>query len=262
MDGADPLQQRGIGNCPYRRLAAGPGVAPGLRYAEHTGHGDDREVGLVGAHELEAPDGRPRSPARTKPPRARGCHAPVSVAGSDAAAGQTRRTRSPSGCGRPSAAWPRGGPRCGQPPRPISGWSGATARISGPKSVGSRPARTRSTICRRNSAGYAGRVLGIGKTPHAKAVSVPNKPALSQVALNDSAGSSEAASTSKTGLLRLRFTQAMDLPRQHHARGHQGCVQELKEKRPVLHRLNLADLAVPELREAVATNGPTPTMAR
>jgi hypothetical protein len=40
------------------------------------------------------------------------------------------------------------------------------------KSVGSRPARTRSTICRWNSAVYAGWVLGIGQTPHAKAFSV------------------------------------------------------------------------------------------
>lgn len=40
------------------------------------------------------------------------------------------------------------------------------------RSLGSRPARTSSTICRRNSAGYGGRVLGIGKTRHAKAFSV------------------------------------------------------------------------------------------
>jgi hypothetical protein len=49
------------------------------------------------------------------------------------------------------------------------------------RSVGSRPARTRSTICRRNSAGYAGRVFGIGQTPHAKAFSVSTKPGQSHL---------------------------------------------------------------------------------
>lgn len=48
--------------------------------------------------------------------------------------------------------------------------------------VGSMPARTRLTICRRNSAGYAGRVLGFGQTPHAKALSMSTKPVLAHFA--------------------------------------------------------------------------------
>lgn len=34
MDGADPLQQRGVGHRPCRGLPPDPGVVPGLRHAE------------------------------------------------------------------------------------------------------------------------------------------------------------------------------------------------------------------------------------
>ena len=50
MDGADPLQQRGVGHRPCRGLPFDLGVVPGPRHAEDMGHGGDREVGLVGTY--------------------------------------------------------------------------------------------------------------------------------------------------------------------------------------------------------------------
>ena len=58
MDGADTLQQCGDGNRPRRWLSPDPGVVPALRHAEDAGHGGDREIGLVRAHEPEDPHGR------------------------------------------------------------------------------------------------------------------------------------------------------------------------------------------------------------
>src|ERR1700730_1626847 len=53
---------------------------------------------------------------------------------------------------------------------------GSNSRAS---SSGLRPARTRSTICRRNSGEYGGRVLGIGSTSGER-LSVSTKPGQSQ----------------------------------------------------------------------------------
>ena len=68
MDGAAALQPGGLRHGVRRGLPAGPGVVPGLRHAERARHGSDREVGLIGAHEPEDPDGRtPVSRANHRP---------------------------------------------------------------------------------------------------------------------------------------------------------------------------------------------------
>jgi hypothetical protein len=74
----------------------------------------------------------PRSPARTKPSRARGYRAPASAAGFHAAAGRVPRARSLLDRDPPLAAWLRDSPHRGQPPRPSSGWSGGMAQAPGP----------------------------------------------------------------------------------------------------------------------------------
>ena len=72
--------------------------------------------------------------------------------------------RRSTGSGSDSGGRPPGGPRFGQPGRPTREWSGRLAQTRRQRSSGLRPARTRSTICRRNSGEYGGRVLGIGST--------------------------------------------------------------------------------------------------
>lgn len=59
---------------------------------------------------------------------------------------------------------------------PGCGWPARRVRTCGPD----RSDRTRSTVCRRNSARYAGRARGIGKTPHANALPVSTEPGQSQ----------------------------------------------------------------------------------
>jgi hypothetical protein len=57
MHGLDALQQRHIGGGVRGRRALQPGVVTRLGHAEHTCHRDDRERGLVRAHEPEELDG-------------------------------------------------------------------------------------------------------------------------------------------------------------------------------------------------------------
>lgn len=122
---------------PLPRASGWPRRRTGLRHAEDAGHHGDREIGLVGSHEPEGPDGRTlvfranQAVARERMSRSSfnyrfSHHNRTSSARSVA----VRR-------GLPSAAWPRGGPRRGQPPRASSGWSGrAGSRTSGSRSSG------------------------------------------------------------------------------------------------------------------------------
>ncbi len=57
MNGPHPLQQRCVRQGVGRREAVTPGVVASLRHAKNTGHGGDREKGLVRAHEPKEPDG-------------------------------------------------------------------------------------------------------------------------------------------------------------------------------------------------------------
>jgi hypothetical protein len=89
-----------------------------------------------------------------------------------------------------------GGPRFGQPGRPTREWSGRSAQTRGQDRSGLRPARTRSTICRRNSGEYGGRVLGIGSTS-GKSLRVSTKPGQSQTMPHPTSG--ERASVAGRG---------------------------------------------------------------
>src|SRR5438477_6393436 len=115
-----------------------------------------------------------RSPEQTRPRLLKEYRAPAAAACSHAAAGSTHHARMRSDQEPP----PPGGPRVGQ--------SGRPARMEWPlgsnspaRSSGLRPARTRSTICRRNSGEYGGRVLGIGSTSGER-LRVSTKPGQSQ----------------------------------------------------------------------------------
>ncbi|MGX5774862.1 hypothetical protein [Methylorubrum zatmanii] len=45
---------------------------------------------------------------------------------------------------------------------------------------------------------------------------------------------------------RLRLAKAIELPSQHHARCHQGGMEQMEEKRTIVHRLDPAEMALPE----------------
>lgn len=162
MDGADSLEQ-GCVRCPTRRgLPASPGIVSRLRHAEHACHGSDREVGLVRVHEPEDPDGR------TPVSRANQAVARERISRSSFSCRFSRRSRTSSSRStavRPGSA---GGGLASRRPS-LRSASATQLRMacaegsnSRARSFGSRPARTNSTICRRNSAGYGGRLLGIG----------------------------------------------------------------------------------------------------
>ncbi len=152
-----------------------PRVIARLGNAEHARHCGNRERGLVRAHEPEEPDGS----------------VPVSRANQAAAFDRISRSsrnclfsrRSPINSSR-SAAVSAGAISSRRPSfRPA--WA-THARMEWPlgsnsraRSSGLRPARTRSTICRRNSGEYGGRVLGIGSTS-GKSFRVSTKPGQSQ----------------------------------------------------------------------------------
>jgi hypothetical protein len=68
-------------------------------------------------------------------------------------------------------------------------------------------------------------------------------------ALSRQAAHIDRFSTAEAGLLRFRLAKEIDLPRQHHARRHQGGVEQVKEKRSILHRLDPAGVALPGKRK-------------
>ena len=101
-----------------------------------------------------------RSPEQTRPRLLTGYRAPAAAACSHVAAGSTRHARL-----RPDqGSIPLVAPRSGQPGRPTLRMDWPVGSNSRARSSGSRPARTRSTIWRRNSGEYGGCVLGIGST--------------------------------------------------------------------------------------------------
>src|SRR6202030_4371364 len=116
-----------------------------------------------------------RSPEQTRPRLLKEYRAPAAAACSHAAAGSTHHARLRSDQEPP----PPGGPRFGQPGRPTREWSGSLAQTRGQDRQDYVPARTRSTICRRNSGEYGGRVLGIGSTSGER-LRVSTKPGQSQ----------------------------------------------------------------------------------
>src|SRR3954447_22227483 len=143
-----------------RRWPLPPGIVTRFGHTEHTCHRGNRERGLVRAHEPEELDGS----------------VPVSRANQAAAFDRISRSsrnclfsrRSRANSSRSTAFSPAGASS-----RRLSFLSACEthARMEWPlgsnsraRSSGLRPARTRSTICRRNSGEYGGRVLGIGST--------------------------------------------------------------------------------------------------
>src|SRR6202035_4365470 len=170
------LQQGRVGRGAGGRWPLQPGIVARLGHAEHACHRGNREAGLVRAHEPEEPDGSvPVS-------RANQAAAFERISRSSRSCLFSRRSRvnsSRSNALRPGAASSR---------RPSfrSAWA-THARMEWPlgsnsraRSSGLRPARTRSTICRRNSGEYGGRVLGIGSTSGER-LRVSTKPGQSQV---------------------------------------------------------------------------------
>jgi hypothetical protein len=163
VHGPDALQQRCVSDGMGGRRTTQPGVVARLGHAEHARHGGNREAGLVCAHEPEDPDGsvpwtaspsfppgeRPAdaSPGQTRPRLLTRCPAPAGVGAPHGAGAPARRARPRPGLAQPP---PDGPPAC----RPrttqarIECDDGSNSRA---KSSGDRPARTRSTIWRRNS---------------------------------------------------------------------------------------------------------------
>ena len=117
---------------------------------------------------------RRRSRARTRPSLERGCRAPRAAACSRAAAGSVPRARQLSSPARRQQVLLR----CDPPPigltDPVAD-ACADGSNSRARSDGSRPERTRSTIWRRNSGEYGGRVFGM-TIPFAKASGASIKP--------------------------------------------------------------------------------------
>ena len=171
MHGLDALQQGRVGRGAGGRWPLQPGIVTRLGHAEHACHRGNREAGLVRAHEPEEPDGSvPVS-------RANQAAAFERISRSSRSCLFSRRSRvnsSRSNAVRPGAASSR---------RPSFRSTWAThARMEWPlgsnsraRSSGLRPARTRSTICRRNSGEYGGRVLGIGSTSGENSGCPPNR---------------------------------------------------------------------------------------
>src|SRR3954447_18730791 len=158
-----------------RRWPLPPGIVTRFGHTEHTCHRGNRERGLVRAHEPEELDGS----------------VPVSRANQAAAFDRISRSsrnclfsrRSRANSSRSTAFSPAGASS-----RRLSFLSACEthARMEWPlgsnsraRSSGLRPARTRSTICRRNSGEYGGRVLGIGSTSGER-LRVSTKPGQSQ----------------------------------------------------------------------------------
>ena len=145
VDRADPAQQRRIPSVMGRRRAVPPHVVAGRRDALHIGHGGDREIGLVRAHELEDPLGV------------------LSLANQVAAFAKMSRSwrerwfsrRSFVNSSRSTLVTPSSLRR----PPSRSAWrtqfqiDWAVGSNSRESSSGVRPDRTNSTICRRNSGG-------------------------------------------------------------------------------------------------------------
>ena len=171
MHRLDALQQGRVGRGVGGRWPLQPGVVARLGHAEHACHCGNRERGLVRAHEPEEPDGS----------------VPVSRANQAAAFDRISRSgrnclfsrRSRVNSSRSAAVRP--GATSSRRPSFRSAWE-TQARMEWPlgsnsraRSSGLRPARTRSTICRRNSGEYGGRVLGIGSTS-GKSFRVSTKP--------------------------------------------------------------------------------------
>src|SRR5438067_4889133 len=175
MHGLDTLQQGRVGRGAGGRWPLQPGIVTRLGHAEHACHRGNREAGLVRAHEPEEPDGS------------------VPVSRANQAAAFERISRSSRSClfsrrsrvnsSRSNAVRP--GTASSRRPSFRSAWA-THARMEWPlgsnsraRSSGLRPARTRSTICRRNSGEYGGRVLGIGSTSGER-LTVSTKPGQSQ----------------------------------------------------------------------------------
>ena len=143
---------------------AEPGMVSYPGKTGHARHGGDRQAGLVRAHELEEPDGT----------------APVCRPNQAAAFEGTSRSAmlgSGSTLIRFAAQAPR--PSClsaAAIQTPIDCAVGTNFRA---RSSGDRPARTRSTIWRRNSGEQGRRVLGIRNTPGGS-LRVSTKPGHSQ----------------------------------------------------------------------------------
>jgi hypothetical protein len=144
---SDPFQQHLVGDRTGRWRAPAPSVVARFRHAEPACHRGDRKVSLVRAHECEDPGGT----------------APVSRA--NQAAARERMSRSRRNClfsrrnrisssrseGVTTALSSFGRPSCRS--ATATQWRiecevGSNSHAS---SSGSRPARTSSTICRRNS---------------------------------------------------------------------------------------------------------------
>ena len=171
MNGPDPPQQRGVGNGMKGRWPMPPSVETSLGHAEHARHGGNREAGLVRAHEPEEPDDA----------------APVSRANQAAAFDKISRLtrnclfsrRSRDNSSRSAALTP--GIASSRRPSFLSACTiqlridCAVGSNSRARSSGSRPARTRSTIWRRNSGEYGTWVFGM-MTPFAKAFGVSTNP--------------------------------------------------------------------------------------
>ena len=142
VNGPHPLQQRGVGNRVRRRRALPPGVEPGFGHAEHACHGRDREAGLVRAHEFEDPDGiAPVSRANQAAARER-------ISRSSRSCLFSRRSRANSSRSAAASPSPFSSRRPSLRSACATHWQidcavGSNSRAS---SVGSRPARTNSTI--------------------------------------------------------------------------------------------------------------------
>ena len=154
MNLGDQLNQRRIRPGTFRRTAILPCVVPAAGDTQQTAHRTDGKTGLVLLHELEPFVGT------TSVSRANQAAAFANISRSSLSCLFSRRKRlssSRSAVVKPSFLRPSSRSACRTQFR-IAWADGSNSRAS---SSAVRPARTSSTIWRRNSAGYGGRVLGI-----------------------------------------------------------------------------------------------------